>query len=165
MEQVLHFELDGAFIGCQCNHPELQSVPAFLEELAIVSAASVADLDEAITKPILVYSTGCSYRDVLEKWMLSIGLKQPIIMEFGTLEAIIGGVSAGLGISLLPRSVIIKQEAEGAVFAHAIPDSISHMKTVFITRKDSFVSSALRAFIETLPNSIDNLRTAAKPVL
>jgi DNA-binding transcriptional LysR family regulator len=150
MEKVLHYELDGAFIGCPCDHPELQSVPAFDEELVLVSAASVADLEEALTKPILVYSTGCSYRDVLEKWLLSSGLTQLSIMEFGMLEAIIGGVSAGLGISLLPRSVIRKHEAEGAVRTHAIPDSFSHMETHFISRKDSFVSSALRAFIGIL---------------
>lgn len=150
IEQVLHYELDGAFIGCHCDHPELQSVPAFDEELVIVSAPLVADLEEALTRPILVYSKGCSYRDILEQWLFSSGLKQSIIMEFGMLEAIIGGVSAGLGISLLPRSVIYKHEAEGTVRTHAVPDKFTHMKTEFITRKDSFVSSALHAFIGTL---------------
>jgi DNA-binding transcriptional LysR family regulator len=153
MEKVLHYELDGAFIGCHCNHPELQSVPAFDEELVIVSAPWVADMEEAITRPILVFSEGCSYRDVMEQWLLSNGLTQSIIMEFGMLEAIIGGVSAGLGISLMPRSVIRMHETEGSVRTHAIPDSLRHMKTVFITRKDSFVSSALSAFIGILPSA------------
>ncbi|NEW07191.1 LysR family transcriptional regulator [Paenibacillus sp. SYP-B3998] len=153
MEKVLHYELDAAFIGCQCDHPELRSIPAFDEELVIVSTASVTTLEEAVTRPILVLNSGCSYRDVLEQWLRSSGLTQSIIMEFGMLEAIIGGVSAGLGISLLPKTVIHKQEAEGLVRTHAIPDSFSHMKTEFIMRKDSFVSSALRAFIETLPHT------------
>ncbi|MFD0675404.1 MULTISPECIES: LysR family transcriptional regulator [unclassified Paenibacillus] len=153
MEKVLHYELDGAFIGCQCDHPELQSVPVFDEELIIASASSVDDLKEALTRPILVFSTGCSYRDVLERWLEFSGLRQPLIMEFGTLEAIIGGVAAGLGISLLPKSVIRKHEEEGIIRMHAIPDSISHIKTEFITRKGSFVSSALNAFIEALPNA------------
>jgi DNA-binding transcriptional LysR family regulator len=153
MEKVLHYELDGAFIGGQCDHPELQSVPAFDEELVIVSATSVANLEEAVTRPILVYSTGCSYREILERWLRSSGFMKSIIMEFGTLEAIIGGVSAGLGISLLPRSVIHKHEAEGSVRTYAMPDSFGHMKTEFITRKDSFVSSALRAFIGMLPSA------------
>ncbi|MFD0693936.1 LysR family transcriptional regulator [Paenibacillus sp. GCM10027628] len=153
MEKVLHYELDGAFIGCQCDHPDLQSVPAFDEELVIASAASVASLEDAVKRPILVFSSGCSYRDVLEQWLLSRGLTQSIIMEFGTLEAIIGGVSAGLGISLLPRTVIRRQEAEGEIRAHVIPGSFRHIKTEFITRKDSYISSALRAFIDTLPNA------------
>lgn len=156
IEKVLHYELDGAFIGCPCNHPELQSVPAFEEELVLVSTASVVDLEEAMTRPILVFSSGCSYRDVLEQWLVySGGLNQPVIMEFGTLEAIIGGVSAGLGVSLMPRSVIHKLEEDGAVRTHAIPESIRYIKTEFITRKDSFMSSALQAFMETLPTDSD----------
>lgn len=161
IEKVLQYELDGAFIGSRCDHPELQSVPVFDEELVIVSAASVTELDEAVTRPILVYSLGCSYREILEQWLRSGGMTQLIIMEFGTLEAIIGGVSAGLGISLLPKSVIRKHEEDGSVRTHAIPESIRHMKTEFVTRKDSFISSALQAFIGMLPSAciMDNPRS------
>ncbi|MFC0335021.1 LysR family transcriptional regulator [Paenibacillus sepulcri] len=151
MDKVLHYELDGAFIGCPCDHPELQGAPAFTEELVIVSAAAVPDLSEAAKKPILVFSTGCSYRDVLEQWMRTSGLHRSVIMEFGTLEAIIGGVSAGLGISLMPRSVVQKHEAEGTVRIHEFPVSLRQSETTFITRRDSFISSALRAFIDSLP--------------
>jgi DNA-binding transcriptional LysR family regulator len=153
MDKVLHYELDCAFIGSSCNHPELLSYPAFEEELVIASASSVPTLEEALAKPILVYSKGCSYREVLENWLQSSGLNPSVIMEFGTLESIVGGVTAGLGISLLPRSVIRKHEAEGTLHTHEIPSSLRHMKTEFITRKDSFISSSLRAFIDRLPTS------------
>lgn len=153
IEKVLHYELDGAFIGCPCEHPELQSVTAFVEELVLISAASVVRLEEAVTKPILVFSTGCSYREIIEKWLQAYHSPQPIVMEFGTLEAIIGGVSAGLGISLMPKAVIQKHEAEGSVRTHTIPESYRYMNTEFITRKDAFQSSALQAFIEGIPRS------------
>ncbi|OBZ13147.1 LysR family transcriptional regulator [Bacillus sp. FJAT-26390] len=151
MDKVLQYELDGAFIGCECEHPDLSSFAVFNEELVIVSHISVRSIEEAFAKPILVYSMGCSYRAVLEKWLQASGLTNPTIMEFGTLEAIVGGVSAGLGISLMPKIVVVRQEAEGAIRTHAIPETIKYMKTEFITRKDSFVSSALHAFIEKLP--------------
>jgi len=155
IEKVLQYELDGAFIGGQCNHPDIQAIPAFEEELLIVSATSINDMEEALRKPILVYSIGCSYRDILEKWLLLKGVRQPIIMEFGTLEAIIGGVTAGLGISLLSKSVIQKHEEEGRVRSHALPDSLRYMKTDFIIRRDSFVSSALQALIEKIGPSTE----------
>ncbi|MBT2714274.1 hypothetical protein J7E23_15710 [Pseudomonas sp. ISL-88] len=100
-------------------------------------------------KPILVYSTGCTYRDTLERWLHSAGTAHPAIMELGTLEAIIDGVTAGLGITLLPKSVIEKHAAQGSVHIWAIPKSFSLMKTEFVTRKDSYMSSALRAFIDS----------------
>ncbi|MCS7461949.1 LysR family transcriptional regulator [Paenibacillus doosanensis] len=151
IEKVLRFELDGAFIGCECTHPELLAMPAFEEELVIASAASVLSLEEAMTKPIVTLGAGCTYRELLEQWLRANDLTQSVIMEFGTLEAIIGGVSAGLGISLLPQAVIAKQEAEGSLRAHPFPEPLRRMKTEFVIRKDSFVSSALRAFIEMLP--------------
>ncbi|ULL13478.1 LysR family transcriptional regulator [Paenibacillus sp. H1-7] len=153
IDKVLQYELDGAFIGTQCDHPELQSIPVFDEELVIATAPPVADLEEAFTKPVLVYSIGCSYRDILERWMQGQGVRQSVIMEFGTLEAIVGGVSAGLGISLLPRTVVAKHAVEGAVRAHEVPESIRHMRTEFITRKDSFISSALHALIDLMPRA------------
>lgn len=153
MDQVLRYELDGAFIGCECDHPELVSIPAFEEELVIASAPAIADLDAATKKPILVFHTGCSYRAVLEQWIRMMGLEQPIMMELGTLEAIIGGVAAGLGISLLPVTVIDKHEKEGLIRTHPIPASMRLMKTEFITRKDSFVTSALQAFLDQLPKN------------
>lgn len=162
MEKVLHYELDGAFIGNKCDHPELESYPAFEEELVIASAPTVTNLEQAVARPILVYSTGCSYREVLQRWLLSSGYTQPVIMEFGTLEAILGGVAAGLGISLLPKTVTRKHEAEGAVLTHAIPAMFSSIKTEFIVRKDSFISSALRAFIGMLPSA--GADAAADPV-
>jgi DNA-binding transcriptional LysR family regulator len=148
IEKVLEYELDGAFIGCPCDHPELQSIPSFHDELVIVAAAWVADLEEAATRPILVLNMNCSYREIMEQWVRSRSLTKPIIMEMGTLEAIIGGVAAGLGISLLPRIAINKHEADGTIRTHAIPDSFNHMTTEFIIRRDSFVSGTLSAFID-----------------
>ncbi|MBW5446357.1 LysR family transcriptional regulator [Cohnella sp. CFH 77786] len=155
MEKVLHYELDAAFVGIPCEHPDLQSVAVFEEEVAILSAASMTSLEEAVAKPILVYNMGCSYREVLEKWVVSGGHPQPVVMELGTLEAIIGGVAAGLGITLLPRAVAPKQMMDGTIRAHALPDSINRMKTEFVTRKDSFAGSALRAFMAMLPETWD----------
>lgn len=148
-DKVLRYELDGAFIGCHFNHPDLHSIPAFEEEAVVVTPAAVTAIEEAVKKPLLVYSTGCTYRDTLERWLHSIGTAHPVMMEFGTLEAIIGGVTAGLGITLLPRSVIAQHAALGAVQIWTIPESFSMMKTEFVTRKDSYMSSALRAFIDS----------------
>jgi len=153
MEKVLNYELDGAFIGLSCDHPELRSIPVFDEELVVVSAPAVAGVEEAVKKPLLVYSKGCSYRDVLESWLSRSGTTQPAVMEFGTLESIIGGVSAGLGISLLPMTVVRKHESLGEIRAHPIPDAYSRIKTEFITRKDAFMTGALRTFIEKLPSA------------
>ncbi|MNW64483.1 HTH-type transcriptional regulator GltR [compost metagenome] len=102
---------------------------------------------------------GCSYRQILEEWLLSSGVNRPVIMEFGTLEAIISGVTSGMGISLLPEIVIRQQIANGNLRKHSLPSGISRMMTRFITRKDAFVSSALGAFIAMLPREYDMIES------
>ncbi|KAA8755463.1 LysR family transcriptional regulator [Paenibacillus sp. UASWS1643] len=158
IDQVIGYELEGAFIGCSCDHPDIESIDLFDEELFVVSSG-VGPEEELTRKPILVYSMGCSYRQILEEWLLSSGVNRPVIMEFGTLEAIISGVTSGMGISLLPEIVIRQQIASGNLRKHSLPSGISRMMTHFITRKDAFVSSALGAFIAMLPREYDMIES------
>lgn len=151
IDRVLQYELDGAFVGCSLHHPDLAYRAVFDEELVVVAPPDVSGLQDAIRRPILVYSTGCTYRAVLEQWLQSERSPMPAVMEFGTLEAILGGVSAGLGISLLPRAVIDKLEAARNVRAFTLPDSFNRMPTGFITRRDAYVTGPLRAFMAMLP--------------
>ena len=158
IDQVIGYELEGAFIGCSCDHPDIESIDVFDEELFVVSSG-VGPEEELTRKPILVYSMGCSYRQILEEWLLSSGVNRPVIMEFGTLEAIISGMTSGMGISLLPEIVIRQQIANGNLRKHSLPSGISRMMTRFITRKDAFVSSALGAFIAMLPREYDMIES------
>ncbi|MGG1514846.1 LysR family transcriptional regulator [Paenibacillus oryzisoli] len=157
IDRMLHYELDGAFIGGSFEHPELTSVIAFPEELVIVSTPAVTALEEAVSKPVLVFSTGCSYREILQAWLATLGPSQPPMMEFGTLEAILGGVAAGLGISLVPKTVANKYVKEGTMRTHTVPSPYRYINTEFITRKDAFNSSALRELIRLLqePSAIE----------
>ncbi|WP_342570877.1 LysR family transcriptional regulator [Paenibacillus sp. FSL R5-0749] len=158
IDQVIGYEMEGAFIGCSCDHPDIESIDVFDEELFVVSSG-VGPEEELTRKPILVYSMGCSYRQILEEWLNSSGVNRPVIMEFGTLEAIISGVTSGMGISLLPEIVIRQQIANGNLRKHSLPSGISRMMTRFITRKDAFVSSALGAFIAMLPREYDMIES------
>lgn len=71
-------------------------------------------------------------------------------MEFGTLDAIIGCVIAGLGITLLPYSVIAKHVKEEQLNYHPIPQAYGTVKTFFVYRKDKYISSSLKSFLDLL---------------
>lgn len=149
-EKVLQYELDVAFGNFRYVHDELTSLPVFDEEVVVISPPGIDNLDEALMKPSLVYSRGCAYREMLEDMRQSRGRTYVGTMEFGTLEAILGGVSAGLGISLVPRIVAEKQEQDGAVRIHEIPESMRHMKTELLYRKNAHPTSALRALLDLM---------------
>lgn len=51
----------------------------------------------------------------------------------------------------MPKAVIQNHEREGLIRTFAIPEPYRFIKTEFITRKDTFISSSLSAFVGMLP--------------
>ncbi|KGR92334.1 LysR family transcriptional regulator [Ureibacillus massiliensis 4400831 = CIP 108448 = CCUG 49529] len=153
VQGVLQYELDGAFVAGPIEHPELAYKTVIEEELVLITDMhhqSLNSLKEIQNRTILVFRSGCSYRARFEAWLKEEGVIPEKIMEFGTLDGIIGCVSAGLGISLLPRSVVVKQIEEGALIWHSIPERFGKVQTIFIHRKDRYMSTTLEKFTEML---------------
>lgn len=151
IESVLERKLDGAFVCGPVDHPDLESEVVTHEDLAILTAPSVTSLDKLIGRDdikIIVLRAGCTYRQHLETLLAKRGLVDLRCLEFGTLEAIVGCVAAGLGVTLLPKSLIGTVWRVGQVAVHELPVSESRVETLFIRRRDSFVSSALTMFVE-----------------
>ncbi|RFU71237.1 LysR family transcriptional regulator [Peribacillus saganii] len=154
IDSVLHYQLDGAFVSGPVQHSELIQETIFKEELVLVTDKYGENYESVLfemkNKNILVFRTGCSYRGKLESWLREEGLFPIKVMEFGTLEAILGCVKSGFGISLLPRSVVSELESRGDLHIHSIPDKFANVETVLIRRRDLYINSALEAFLNTV---------------
>ncbi len=147
---VLARQLEGAFVCGPVEHPDLLPTTMFREELVVLTAPTIRTLDEALARRdqrIVVLRLGCSYRQRLEEALSRRGAVGLRIMEFGTLESIVACVGAGLGITLLPRSLIGPVWQQGRVAIHPLPAEESLVETQFIRRRDAFTSSALKAFL------------------
>ena len=68
-------------------------------------------------------------------------------MEFGSLDAIIGCISAGMGISLLPKSVVEGKLIAGELKYENVPKKYRVVTTMFLMRRDSFKSVAMKEFM------------------
>jgi LysR family transcriptional regulator, cell division regulator len=151
VEEVLQHRLEGAFICGPADHPELTQIPVFREELSMVTAASVRGIDELSSKPdlkILILRAGCSYRQKLESFLARRGIVGIRKLEFGTLQAILTSVEAGLGVTLFPRSLVECTQPRLKLRLHRLPKAEAFVDTVFIRRQDGFASSALTAFLD-----------------
>jgi DNA-binding transcriptional LysR family regulator len=149
--QVLEQDVEGAFVCGPVNHAELAAESFFREELVVLTAPGVRDFETLARQPnfkIIVLRAGCSYRFRLEAVLALRGIVNVRHLEFGTLEAIIGCVSAGIGATLLPRALVGPVWREGRVAVHPLPRDEGLVETVFIRRRDGFASSALRAFLD-----------------
>jgi DNA-binding transcriptional LysR family regulator len=153
VSDVLEQRVEGAFVCGPVAHPELEEQVMFREELVVLAAPGVASLDAALTAGevrLVVLRAGCSYRQMLETLLARRGIVMQRLLEFGTLEAIFGCVSAGLGITLLPRALVGGVCDAGRVSLHALPPDDAMVDTVFIRRRDRFTSSAVQAFVSCM---------------
>lgn len=154
VERVLARRIEAAFVAGPVSHPELLALPLLEEELVVVTAPWVADLEAlgpragADKVKLVVFRAGCSYRAVLEKLLATRGVVEPRRLEFGTLEGIIGCVGAGIGVTMLPRAVVARAASERRVALHALPAEQARVETALIRRRDAFVSTALGRFID-----------------
>ena len=123
----------------------------FIEELVLVASPAVSslkDLAKIADLKAVVFQFGCSYRQRLEAFLYGRGLVVAKPLEFGSLDAILSCVAAGVGVTLLPQGVVAQAAAAGKVSAHRMPAELARMQTLFIRRRDGYVSSALGAFLE-----------------
>ncbi|MDN4606301.1 LysR family transcriptional regulator [Sporosarcina highlanderae] len=146
---VLNHRLDGAFVTEIDQHPDLVSHDVFEEELVLLSDSTKTSIEQLIEEPILCFSKGCGYRARLAKWYKDQNKVPQKVMEFGTLETILGSVTMGLGITFVPKSAVGHLEKRGLVHCHYLPEKYSKINTVFIRRKDAHLTSTLEKFVET----------------
>jgi DNA-binding transcriptional LysR family regulator len=150
---VLDGSFDGAFVAGPIEHADLASTVAFREELVLVTARhikSLAELRAATPESgptALVFRAGCTYRQRLDQILTEFGWPAATRFEFGTLDGMVGCVAAGMGVTLLPRTVVARNDS---VSIHALGAAQSRVETLFITRRAAHEYSALRGFISCL---------------
>lgn len=150
IERVLERALEGAFVCGPVKHADLEEDVVYREELALVTAPAAGPFDRAVRArdvKIVVLRAGCSYRQRLEEILARRGVAGLRRLEFGTIDGILGCVGAGLGITLLPRSVVDAAARAGKVAVHPLPAKEARVETLFIRRRDTVLSSALAAFL------------------
>jgi DNA-binding transcriptional LysR family regulator len=149
VERVVARELEGAFVCGPVSHADLVTVPVFEEELALLTAPSERSVAELLRQPdlrLIILRAGCSYRQRLEELLARRGIVGLRRLEFGTLEAILGAVAAGLGITLMPRALVGPSWRGGRIAVHRLPKAEARVQTLFVRRRDMLCSSALVAF-------------------
>jgi DNA-binding transcriptional LysR family regulator len=165
VEDVLEHRLEGAFVCGPVHHPDLLQRKMYQERLVLLTARRETSLGAYLRKNdlrMVVLRAGCSYRLILESWLAHRGIVGVRLLEFGTLEAIIGCVEAGLGMTLLPEALVGPVWRDERVAVHPLPNDYGHVDTLFIRRRDSFQSSALKALLALVSPEFAR-RQPAKP--
>ena len=142
IQGVLQHQLDAALVSAPAMHPQLETEIIIEEELLLISAAdwptlaSAADLAACGPLALFTFREGCSYRQRLLDWLRAEGVQIAQFNEFGTFEAIIGCVAAGMGVSLLPRAVLDTHIAAGTLRTHPTPAAVGRAETLLVWHRE-----------------------------
>ena len=146
IEKVIDGELDVVMAADPPDDPRLHCVACFDEELVLIMPADWPYIDELPTSLTMVgYQKGCSYRHRLETWLKKHGHTCEKVIEIPSHFTMIGCVIAGMGIGMVPRSLLTLHQTSGLKIA-TVDSDIANAPTYLVSRKDN-PSSAIQAFI------------------
>ena len=136
---ILAGELDAALVAEPVVEGQFEKAPAFMEELVIVAAAGHPPIGKSssIPRTIIAFEQGCLYRKRLEEWYAARGAMPERAIELNSYHSMLGCVVAGMGIALLPKSVLATFCANAEISVHNLTPKESRVETVLIWRKGS----------------------------
>ncbi|SIR17725.1 DNA-binding transcriptional regulator, LysR family [Pseudomonas sp. B10] len=105
--EVVNYKLDGAIIAVRPEHPDIESLEIYEEDLVVIASPSAGVINQPEDLrgvDLFMWPEGCPYRKALLTWLERYKVFNPItsIASYGT---ILGCVSSGAGISLVPRGM------------------------------------------------------------
>ncbi|MGJ4751996.1 LysR family transcriptional regulator [Leptospira kmetyi] len=158
LQGLIKRELDGAFLYEDFSHPTTVSRPIFTENLKVVTPKNFKTI-RALTSSldnlsILVFKPGCIFRNRLEQWLISQKIGPRSVVELNSMDSILSCVMAGMGISLLPESILKSRKLDRFISSFPIPKEFSQVRTFFVFRKDVSPTTALGEFRDGLFSTV-----------
>lgn len=135
--KVHRFDIEAAFVAEPFTAAELQSQVAFVEELVLIAPRNMPKVKspkDLQKRTVIAFTTGCSYRRILEDWLGMSSVVPDRVLELGSYHAIVACVAAGSGIAIVPRSVLDAVRAENEVTAFPLPERVARAKTHLVWR-------------------------------
>jgi DNA-binding transcriptional LysR family regulator len=148
---VLGGDLDAALVAEPVADAPFEKVPVFEEELVMVTKAGHPPIVAGGPMPrtMLAFEQGCPHRKRLEDWFALQGTMPERIVEISSYHAMLGCIIAGMGVALLPRSVLSTFPESRRLSVHTLPEGHDRMQIVLIWRKGAG-SPKVDALIELL---------------
>jgi DNA-binding transcriptional LysR family regulator len=148
---ILAGELDAALVAEPVADLPFGKTFAFDEELVIVAPLNHPPIGKKNGLPptIIVFEHGCPHRKRLEDWYAHRGEMPERTIEIASYHAMLGCIVAGMGISLIPKSVLTTFPERRRLSVHRLAKTENCAQTVLIWRKGAN-SANVRALEEIL---------------
>jgi DNA-binding transcriptional LysR family regulator len=150
--RVLAGSLDAALVAEPIADARLEMLPVYDEELVIVANASHPSIaaPHDVRKPtMLAFAPGCPHRARLERWFAKHGAVCERVVELSSYHAILGCAVAGMGVGLMPKSVLDSYAERRRLSVHPLSGEFRSARTLLIWRKET-PQAKVKALAEVL---------------
>ncbi|SAI68907.1 LysR family transcriptional regulator [Bordetella ansorpii] len=140
INDVLQAKLDAALIADPVSDRRLESQVIYDEELVIVAEAkhpAIQSAKDVPSRTLLAFHPGCPHRKRLEDWFARGHVSPERIVEVGSYHLILGCVAVGMGVALVPRSVMDTYHERDRLSIHPLSPKFRRAKTRLIWRKEA----------------------------
>ena len=151
LNDVLAHKLDGAVIAVKNQHPDIDYIEIYNEKLVLITSPLVGTINtpqDLSGKNIFMWPEGCPYRKSLNNWLSEHQLS-PSITNIASYGTILGCVSSGAGISLVPKGVFDQFKKIGNINGYTFED-LMPIQNYFVWNKNIGAHRARDAFADLL---------------
>lgn len=151
-DQLLNNHLDVAFVVDPPPDERLETMPVFKEELVFIAPAGQKPIltpGDLKTNTVLAFQEGCTYRKRLLSWFNDHNHEPERIIDLPSHYAILGGAAAGMGVGVVPKSVVRLFPETDAISIQPLEHPLAQIVTVLAWRKE-LKSANIEALISCL---------------
>lgn len=153
IDAVQRHELDCAFVASSSAVPDVYNRPIWKEKLVLVAAKQLQvklNAQDLHQYRFIAFRQGCSYRHSIDVFLERYALPASLIVEMGSLDGIMGCVSLGMGLALLPEAYIAHSRYQDQVQILALDPQIAESYTYLIAGQPKTWSNHLKLFIQSI---------------
>ena len=163
MTDVINGALDAALVAEPVADQRLASLKVYDEELVVVTSRDhppVRAPRDVRTRTLLAFHPGCPHRMRLEQWFARSGMLPDRISELASYHAILGCAAVGMGIALMPKSVVDAYANRNELGVYPMRRPFGSVRTLLVWRRDS-PQAKVSALADALVNRSDKNRASS----
>ncbi len=158
-EDILTNSIDLGLIAYPQKHKQLEVLPFHDDELILAcnpehpfAHAGEVDIQELNKQKIIGFESDIPTRKATDKIFRDSNVDVDLVMEFDNVETVKRAVEINAGIAIIPRTTVIREEAQGLLKVVTFKNQTYNRPLALIHRKGRVQTPAMRKLIDLLTN-------------